>query len=561
MAGPQNQQMGDGSDNYGQAAGQIAKAAKQAGQEVAKQTAEKSVEAGANAAAATVKAGVEGGKAVAEIAAGTAAGGPWGAILSAAWSLRHTLYKVLICLCLGLLFIIVMVVSLPSIVTESVFGLNGTKPAQGASLMASYTELSELVSEVVDDGYEKSYLEVEKIITDGGYDYDLSKEALINYAQSSAGYDVSYILAAYSASLQQKGTTKDDMKSKLDKVAKDMFPVTYTEKQKERIIPLAYQTYKPVTVTIVTKASLIGIVNGVPQVKYELSSGTYYEPDGEGITESEIVVDDYRAVSLVTPVCSEGKVSGTQTETYYEPDGEVTLTPDTEMITYAECTIHPFDETVIVDAFDLDLTAEYDLFGITYGEAIQNMANALKRTLYGSLGSGEMVPLTDAELVSFVESQGLSEARKSILTNALSLVGKVPYFWGGKSAPGWNDEWNTPKVVTAAGSSSSGTIRPFGLDCSGFTDWVYQTALGMSIGVGTEAQWNNSREILESELIPGDLGFLQAPSESSTNHVLIYAGVGEGGEQLWVHCESGSGVVLNSPDYVTYYRRISSLGE
>ena len=52
--------------------------------------------AGANAAAATVKAGVEGGKAVAEIAAGTAAGGPWGAILSAAWSLRHTLYKVLI---------------------------------------------------------------------------------------------------------------------------------------------------------------------------------------------------------------------------------------------------------------------------------------------------------------------------------------------------------------------------------------------------------------------------------------------------------------------------------
>lgn len=142
MAGPQNQQMGDGSDNYGQAAGQMAKAAKQAGQEVAKQAAEKGVEAGANAAAATVKAGVEGGKAVAEIAAGTAAGGPWGAILSTAWSLRHTLYKVLICLCLGLLFIIVMLVSLPSIVTESIFGLNGMKPVQGASLMVSYTELS-----------------------------------------------------------------------------------------------------------------------------------------------------------------------------------------------------------------------------------------------------------------------------------------------------------------------------------------------------------------------------------------------------------------------------------
>lgn len=27
------------------------------------------------------------------------------------------------------------------------------------------------------------------------------------------------------------------------------------------------------------------------------------------------------------------------------------------------------------------------------------------------------------------------------------------------------------------------------------------------------------------------------------------------GRQLWVHCTSGSGVVLNSPDYIRYYRR------
>ena len=109
MAEPQKQQIGDGQDNYGQAASQMARAAKQAGQEAAKQAAAKGVEAGANAAAATVQAGVEGGKAVAEIAAGTAAGGPWGAILSAAWALRHTLFKVLICICLSLVFLIVMI--------------------------------------------------------------------------------------------------------------------------------------------------------------------------------------------------------------------------------------------------------------------------------------------------------------------------------------------------------------------------------------------------------------------------------------------------------------------
>ena len=96
MAEPQKQQMGDGSDNIGQAAGQAAKAAKNAGKQAAKQAAKKGAEAAANAAAATVKAGVEGGKAVAEIAAGTAAGGPWGAIISAAWAMRHTLFKILV---------------------------------------------------------------------------------------------------------------------------------------------------------------------------------------------------------------------------------------------------------------------------------------------------------------------------------------------------------------------------------------------------------------------------------------------------------------------------------
>lgn len=116
MAEPQKQQMGDGSDNIGQAAGQAAKAAKNAGKQAAKQAAKKGAEAAANAAAATVKASVEGGKAVAEIAAGTAAGGPWGAIISAAWAMRHTLFKILVCLCLSVVFLIVMIVELPGII-------------------------------------------------------------------------------------------------------------------------------------------------------------------------------------------------------------------------------------------------------------------------------------------------------------------------------------------------------------------------------------------------------------------------------------------------------------
>ena len=549
MAEPSKQQVGDGSDNYGQAAGQMAKAARQAGQEAVKQTAAKGAEQVANAAAATVKASVEGGKAAAEIAAGTAAGGPLGAVLSAAWSMRHTLFKVLVCICLALLFLIVMVVSLPSVVFNSIFGLDGNKPAEGITPTAVYAEMAGAVSDVVDEGYNQSLARVEELIAEGGYDYDLSMESLINYAQSSSGYDVGYILAAYSASMLQQNTKKEDMVSKLGNVAGKMFPVTSEEKQKEIVIPVTYYTYKPVTLTVVTNKVKTGTVNGVAQYRYETAEKTYYLQDEAHTSDQPVEVDAYKSVTVSLPVYSGGAVTGTTEETYYEADGKETVTPGTETVKYIECTIHPFDNTVIATAFGIDLDAPYEQFGITYGEAIQKMATALKMTLYGNTGNGQAVPLTDAELIAFVDRQNCSAARKQVLTTALSLVGKVPYFWGGKSGPGWNDEWNTPKLVTAAGSTTSGTIRPYGLDCSGFTDWTYKTALGVSLYGGTQTQWDNSFAVSADQLLPGDLGFLAESDGQGWNHVLIFAGYGEDGRRMWVHSSSGEGVVLNSPGY------------
>ena len=366
MAEPTKQQFGDGQDNFGQAAGQAAKAAKEVSKQAAAQAAVKGAEATANAAAATVQAGVEGGKAVAEIAAGTAAGGPWGAIISAAWAMRHTLYKILICVCLLLTILIVLIVSLPSIVTESVFGLNGTQPDPNATLESSYSEMSDVVSEVIDNAYDLSLNRVEEIILDGGYDYDLSMDALINHAQSTAGYDVCYILAAYSASLQQQGTTVDDMVAKLNAIASRMFPVTYEVKTQERLVPVTYSTYKSVTVTVVTRIEAAGIVNGIPRYNYTTERKTYYLPDETKESEEEITVPAYKEVTVTVPVYSGGQITGTRRATYYESDGTEVLEPTTEIIEYAECTIHPFDNTVIADAFGIDMSAEYPQFKLTY---------------------------------------------------------------------------------------------------------------------------------------------------------------------------------------------------
>ena len=68
----------------------------------------------------------------------------------------------------------------------------------------------------------------------------------------------------------------------------------------------------------------------------------------------------------------------------------------------------------------------------------------------------------------------LSEERRKVIKTACSLVGKVNYFWGGKSLViGWDSRWGSIQKVWADGSPTTGTYRPYGLDCSGFVDWVF----------------------------------------------------------------------------------------
>ena len=559
MSEQDKQQLGDGSTNYADAAQKTAKAIKEAGKAVAEKTAAAAGEATANTTAAVAQAGVEGGKAVAEVATGTAAGGPWGAIIAAAWALRKPIFKVLICIGLVILFFIMAVVTLPSIISNNLFHTDPSTvdPDGAVDLIERADDMSDVVAACIQNGYDAALARVEQIIEENGYDYETSMDALINYGSLNPDYEVCYVFAAYSASMGQVGTSEADMRRKLDAVAEQMFKVTYVEKEFERVIPLTYSTYTPVTLTVVTGKTKIGEVNGVPKYSYATATRTYYVPSGEGITETEIQRTAYSPVSVDIPVYSRGIIVGVSSETYYAAGDAETLTPDTEIVKYAECTIAPFNEGVIYTAFDIDPDAIYEeTTGTTYGAAIKTMADALKMTLYGTLAAGDIPELTSEELIGIVDGLNTTDARKKLIETALSLVGKVSYFWGGKSPAGWNNDWGKPKKVTGSGSVTSGTIRPYGLDCSGFTDWVYKTALGQSIGTGSANQWSKSREISASELLPGDLGFKAKPSDPGTNHVLMYVGLTTDGKRQWVHCSSSAGgVVLNTPSYVKYYRR------
>ena len=148
--------------------------------------------------------------------------------------------------------------------------------------------------------------------------------------------------------------------------------------------------------------------------------------------------------------------------------------------------------------------------------------------------------------------EDLSPEREAVVRTACSLVGKVNYFWGGKSLVlGWDSRWDELRQVTAAGSSTTGTYRPYGLDCSGFVDWVFYNATNGSYiighGGGAMSQHNYCTPISWDDALPGDLVFY--PDDV---HVGIVGGRDANGDLLIIHCASSyNNVVITEKEGFT----------
>lgn len=161
-------------------------------------------------------------------------------------------------------------------------------------------------------------------------------------------------------------------------------------------------------------------------------------------------------------------------------------------------------------------------------------------------GSYQDIELSPDEVAKIIENlpANLSENRKQVVLTAYQLLGKVHYFWGGKSLIiGWDSRWGMPMKVTAEGSSTTGTVRPFGLDCSGMVDWVFYNQSGgqyvIGHGGGATAQHSYCTPIAWSDAQPGDLVFY--PGDS---HVGIVCGFDSGGNIMIIHCASGANNVV-----------------
>lgn len=195
--------------------------------------------------------------------------------------------------------------------------------------------------------------------------------------------------------------------------------------------------------------------------------------------------------------------------------------------------------------------------------ALPLLAAVVSLSPAGIVADGRTVEPTGAALEAWERlPEDLSMERRMVGTYALALVNRVDYFWGGKSLVlGWDDRWGEMMEVTAEGDDTTGTERPYGLDCSGFVDWAFYNASGGSYipgqGGGATAQHGQCADIPWEEVQPGDLVFY--PED---DHVGIAAGRDGQGRLLVVHCAAGAGgVTLSCSNGFTQAARPGWYGE
>ena len=195
--------------------------------------------------------------------------------------------------------------------------------------------------------------------------------------------------------------------------------------------------------------------------------------------------------------------------------------------------------------------------------ALPLLAAVVSLSPAGIVADGRTVEPTGAALEAWERlPEDLSVERRMVGTYALALVNRVDYFWGGKSLVlGWDDRWGEMMEVTAEGDDTTGTERPYGLDCSGFVDWAFYNASGGSYipgqGGGAAAQHGQCADIPWEEVQLGDLVFY--PED---DHVGIAAGRDGQGRLLVVHCAAGTGgVTLSCSNGFTQAARPGWYGE
>lgn len=347
-------------------------------------------------------------------------------------------------------------------------------------------DCADLLQDVLKDQYEDTKDEIKSTLEENGYDVDKSMNTLDTKESVFSNADFLSYIAAYI-------TLPEIVDTNIYKIK--FFSVDYKEQTEDEI---------------------------VPEKTYE------YINNGDG-TFARGAVRYITAPGKYTKYKAKGNV--------YVKDGTETITPKTKAVKYADVTVSLVKPEDILKNYGNGTDEEKESFDKTNG--------ILHDSGLSEEGVRQSIMLKtpqNANIPEEVKSVSVTDPnRLAIITTAESLLGKVPYEWGGKpTKPGIDETWWSFK--------ENGEQK--GLDCSGFVSWVYLTA-GFS-----DWQKISSTDAIDdycedvTDLEPGDIG-LYHHKNGSVNHTGIYLGNG-----YWIHCSSNKGTVEISKARFTVYKRI-----
>ena len=260
---------------------------------------------------------------------------------------------------------------------------------------------------------------------------------------------------------------------------------------------------------------------------YSKKDGTYYltEPTEVGIYEEN---DDGNYIMTGTEVHDLKKV----TTKYLE-------------VTLSVASLESIYETFGLDRKDHEDTEEkrHEAMDRIMGKANLDQTTFLQR----GLGLSE----EDEKIINEAIAMTDVTIRKQLIQIAASIIGKVPYEWGGKSdMAGFDNTWYT--------FDENGKQK--GLDCSGYVQWILRTAGydNWDRLVGTNDFLSSKDDlypISASDLQPGDFGLFYPDNKARTNHIGMYLGDG-----YWIHCSSTANTVtISNNSKFSVYRRLNLL--
>ena len=359
---------------------------------------------------------------------------------------------------------------------------------------------SELLQKAIEKARMKSYEQLKKDISKTNLDYQLTMMSYDNQVDPYSSCDYNELIFAYAVAKENS----DSMDTLYNL---PFYTVSYKETTVEESIPKLVQTYEE-----------------TEDGYYTLGEKIYIEKP------TEIVI-----AKKVSGICNK-----------YQRIGTKKISPEQKTINYGDVSVKGLSAEDILSHFGLSNNTSAHI------EYKKKLAKA--ESIVSGIGLSEIYNIEfpskidisediKAYISNVLSDKKIDYTRKSLISVAQALIGKVPYEWGGKSEKsGYDTTWWTLK--------DNGQQK--GLDCSGFVQWAFRTAgfEGWQELVSTKKILGVTKTISSTEIQPGDLGLLN--NGQSLNHVGIYAGEG-----YWIHCSSGKGtVVIEKTDMFTVFKEM-----